>query len=81
MAIAPWSLWSAALVWLPGAAYLLLHGEILKGVLLIAWGDLGGRFHRQPHQAALHQRQGPAPDPGDSPRRPGRSPVFRAFWG
>lgn len=29
-----------ALVWLPGAAYLLLHGEILKGVLLIAWGVL-----------------------------------------
>jgi len=29
-----------ALVWLPGAGYLLLHGEILKGVLLIAWGVL-----------------------------------------
>ncbi|MBI5656553.1 MAG: AI-2E family transporter [Geobacter sp.] len=29
-----------ALVWLPGAGYLLLHGDILKGVLLIAWGVL-----------------------------------------
>lgn len=29
-----------ALVWLPGALYLLIQGEILKGVLLIVWGVL-----------------------------------------
>ncbi len=29
-----------ALVWLPGAIYLLMQGETLKGVLLIAWGVL-----------------------------------------
>lgn len=29
-----------ALVWLPGAIYLLIQGEILKGVLLIVWGVL-----------------------------------------
>lgn len=29
-----------ALVWLPGALYLLVQGEILKGVLLIVWGVL-----------------------------------------
>ncbi len=29
-----------ALVWLPGALYLILQGEVLKGVILIAWGAL-----------------------------------------
>lgn len=29
-----------ALVWLPGAIYLLMQGEILYGILLIAWGGL-----------------------------------------
>jgi len=27
-----------ALIWLPGALYLLVQGEVLNGVLLIAWG-------------------------------------------
>jgi predicted PurR-regulated permease PerM len=29
-----------ALIWLPGAIYLLMHGEMLPGILLIAWGVL-----------------------------------------
>jgi len=29
-----------ALIWLPGAIYLLMHGEMLHGILLIAWGVL-----------------------------------------
>jgi len=29
-----------ALVWLPGALYLILQGEVLKGVILMAWGAL-----------------------------------------
>lgn len=29
-----------ALVWLPGAAYLLVQGRIMPGILLIAWGAL-----------------------------------------
>lgn len=29
-----------ALIWMPGALYLLIQGEILKGILLIVWGAL-----------------------------------------
>jgi len=29
-----------ALIWLPGAAYLLVQGQIMAGILLIAWGAL-----------------------------------------
>jgi predicted PurR-regulated permease PerM len=29
-----------ALIWLPGALYLILQGEVLKGVILIVWGAL-----------------------------------------
>lgn len=29
-----------ALIWLPGAIYLLIQGELLPGILLIAWGGL-----------------------------------------
>ena len=29
-----------ALIWMPGAIYLLIQGEILKGILLIVWGAL-----------------------------------------
>jgi predicted PurR-regulated permease PerM len=29
-----------ALIWLPGALYLIVQGEMLKGVILIVWGSL-----------------------------------------
>lgn len=29
-----------ALVWLPGAIYLFVQGEVLKGIILLAWGGL-----------------------------------------
>jgi predicted PurR-regulated permease PerM len=29
-----------ALIWLPGALYLILQGEVLKGMILIVWGAL-----------------------------------------
>jgi predicted PurR-regulated permease PerM len=37
---APIPLVGTALVWLPGAAYLLIQGQTLPGILLIAWGAL-----------------------------------------
>jgi predicted PurR-regulated permease PerM len=37
---APIPLIGTALVWLPGAIYLLMQGQMLHGLLLIAWGVL-----------------------------------------
>jgi len=37
---APIPLIGTALIWLPGAIYLLIQGKLLPGILLIAWGGL-----------------------------------------
>jgi predicted PurR-regulated permease PerM len=37
---APIPIVGTALIWLPGAAYLLMHGQTMSGILLIVWGAL-----------------------------------------